>query len=214
MKEIQCSPVFGSVLPIDIDKNNGYIEFYPADSIFSEIRDYFRKNQSPNYIWLKGIKDISMFIGVQRLLSMIKETFPSQKIGAYINASLFVYEKVRKAFLWCNTVVINLNSVVSSDFCHSCVDDEEWDVKEILNGVRLFRKDFNGYFSVYTMLLKGINDKIEDILKLKLFLLEIKPNYLSVNIFNSCGFEPVSDGFKDQVKETLQDLPFKVSFTF
>ncbi len=214
MKEIQRSPVFGSVLPIDIDKNNGYIEFYPADSIFSEIRDYFRKNQSPNYIWLRGIKDISMFIGVQRLLSMIKEIFPNQKIGAYINASLFVYEKVRRAFLSCDTVVINLNSVVSSDFCHSCVSDEEWDVKEILNGVRLFIKDFNGYFSVYTMLLKGINDKIEDILKLKLFLLEIKPNYLSVNIFNKCGFESVSDEFKDQVKDLLQDLPFEVSFTF
>ena len=64
------------------------------------------------------------------------------------------------------------------------------------------------------MLLKGINEKLEDVVRLKSFLLEVKPNHLSVNTFNRCGFEPVSDEFKDRVKETLQDLPFKVSFTF
>jgi wyosine [tRNA(Phe)-imidazoG37] synthetase (radical SAM superfamily) len=206
LKEKQRSPKFGSVLPIDFDNKNGHTEFYPADEIFSEIKDYFTKKQSPDYIWLNGFKDISLYLGFQRLLNMIKETFPNQKIGGYINASLFVYENVRKAFLSYDLVVINLNSVVQTNFYQSCICNEDWDIEEILNGVRLF--------SIYTMLLKGINEKLEDVVRLKSFLLEVKPNHLSVNTFNRCGFEPVSDEFKDRVKETLQDLPFKVSFTF
>ncbi|TFF84186.1 MAG: hypothetical protein EU552_01370 [Promethearchaeota archaeon] len=214
LKEIQKSPRFGRVLPVDYECKDSQTKIYPTDEIFSEIKDYFMKKESPEYIWLKGINDKSLFLSFQRLITMIKSTFPNQKIGVYVNASLFIENYIRKALLSCDLVVINLNSVIPSHFYRSCICPKDSDIKEILYGIQTFKKEYKGYFSVYTMFLKGINDNREDIVNLKNFLLHVKPDHFSVNIFTGNGFEPISDEFKLQVKEILQDMPIEVSFTF
>lgn len=214
LKDIQCSPKFGKVLPIDHGCEKNQTDFYPTDEIFSEIKDFFTKKESPDYIWLKGINDISLFLGFQRLINMIKQTFPNQKIGVYINASLLTEDIIRKTLLNCDLVVINLNSVIPSHFYRSCICTKKSDIEEILNGIRTFKNDFKGYFSIYTMFLKGINDSVEDIVRLKNYLTKVNPNHLSVNIFTGNGFEPISEEIKAQIKEILQDMPLNVSFTF
>ncbi|TFG23468.1 MAG: hypothetical protein EU533_03150 [Promethearchaeota archaeon] len=214
LKEIQRSPKFGTVLPIDFECEDKQNNIYPTDEIFSEITDYFTKKESPEYIWLKGINDISLFFSFQRLINMIKDTFPNQKIGVYVNASLFVENYIRKTLSICDLVVINLNSVSPTHFYQSCICHKNSNIEEILNGIQTFKREYNGYFSIYTMFLKGINDNREDIVNLKHYLLEVKPDHFSVNTFTGNGFEPISDEFKFQIKEILQDLPFKISFSF
>jgi wyosine [tRNA(Phe)-imidazoG37] synthetase (radical SAM superfamily) len=211
---MQCSPKFGKILPIDYSCEKKQIDFYPTDEIFSEIKDFFTKKESPDYIWLKGINEISLFLGFQRLINLIKETFPNQKIGVYINASLLTEDNIRKTLLNCDLVVINLNSVIPSHFYQSCICTKNSDIEEILNGIQTFKNDFKGYFSIYTMFLKGINDNVEDIVRLKNYLIKVNPNHLSVNIFTGNGFEPISDEIKVQIKEKLQNMPLNVSFTF
>ncbi len=214
LKDIQNSPKFGKVLPIDFNSNGSQIQFYPTDEIFSEVEDYFIKKESPDYIWLKGINDLSLFSGFKRLLNKIKNTFPNQKIGAYVNCLLLQHAKVRKALSSCNLIVINLNTINPSTFYKACVCNEDANVQDIMDGIRSFRKEFNGYFSIYTMFLKDINDNLEDVIALKNYLLEVNPDHFSVNIFTGKDFEPVSDKFKMKVKEILNNLPFEVSFTF
>jgi len=214
LKDIQNSPKFGKVLPIDFNSNGNHIQFYPTDEIFSEIEDYFIKKESPDYIWLKGINDLSLFSGFKRLLNKMKETFPNQKIGAYVNCSLLQHTKVRKVLSSCNLIVINLNTINPSTFYKACVCNKDVNVQDIMDGIKLFREEFNGYFSIYTMFLKNINDNLEDAIALKNYLLEVSPDHFSINIFTGKGFEPVSDEFKMRVKEILNNLPFEVSFTF
>ncbi|MFX0033683.1 MAG: hypothetical protein ACFE8V_14850 [Promethearchaeota archaeon] len=211
IKELQNSAKFGRVLPIDFDNQ---IHFFPTEEIFNEIKDYFTNEGSPDYIWLKGINDINYFFGFSRLLNKIKETFPMQKIGVYVNSSLFNYENVRISLLICDLVVINLNSVNPSNFHKACACSEDTNVQDILNGIKLFRNDFKGTFSIFTMFLKDINDNLNDVIDLRKFLLEVKPDHFSVNVFTGKGFESISDEFKDKVKDTLNNLPFEVSFTF
>jgi len=144
----------------------------------------------------------------------MKETFPNQKIGAYVNCSLLQHPKVRKVLSSCNLIVINLNTINPSTFSKACVCNEDVNVQDIMDGIKSFRKEFNGYFSIYTMFLKDINDNLEDVIALKNYLLEVNPDHFSVNIFTGKGFEPVSDEFKTRVKEILNTLPIEVSFTF
>ncbi|MFX1589214.1 MAG: hypothetical protein ACFFC1_13755 [Promethearchaeota archaeon] len=214
LKDIQNSPKFGKVLPVDFNLNGSQIQFYPTDEIFSEVEDYFTKKESPDYIWLKGINDLSLFSGFKRLLNKMKDTFPNQKVGAYVNCSLLQHAKVRKVLSSCNLIVINLNTINPSNFSKACVCNEDVNVQDIMDGIKLFRKEFNGYFSIYTMFLKDINDNLEDVIALKNYLLEVNPDHFSVNIFTGKGFEPVSDEFKTRVKEILNTLPIEVSFTF
>lgn len=190
------------------------MELYPADEIYAEINDFFIKKNSPDYVWLKGINDKSLILGFQRLLNMIKGTFPNQKIGVYINASLLTEDHIRKALLICDLVVINLNSVIPAHFYKSCICQKDSDIQEILNGIRTFKKEYKGYFSIYTMFLRGINDNVKDLINLKNYITQVKPDHFSVNIFKGNGFQPVSDAFKVQIKNILQEIPLNVSFTF
>ena len=214
LKEIQRSPKFGTVLPIDFECEESKTKIYPTDEIFSEIKDYLTKRKRPEYIWLKGINDISLLFSFQRLINMIKFTFPNQKIGVYVNASLFAENNVRKTLLICDLVVINLNSVIPSHFYQSCICPKGSFIEEILKGIQTFKNEYKGYFSIYTMVLKGINDNKEDIENLKNYLLKVKPDHFSVNIFTGNGFEPISEEFKLQIKEILQEIPLNISFTF
>lgn len=214
LKKIQESPKFGRILPIDFKNQPNEMEYYPADEIYAEIKDFFIKKKSPDYVWLKGINDISLILGFQRLLNMIKDTFPNQKIGVYINASLLTEDHICKTLLNCDLVVINLNSVIPSHFYKSCICPKDSDIQEILNGIQRFKKEYKGYFSIYTMFLKGINDNVEDLINLKNYITQVKPDHFSVNIFTGNDCEPISDAFKVQIKKILQNIPLNVSFTF
>lgn len=214
LKELQTSSKFGKVLPVDFDYIDNQIPYYPTEEIFSELKDYLLTKESPDYIWLKGINDINLLFGFNRLLKKIKENFPNQKMGVYINCSLFNYERVRKALLICDLIVINLNSVTPSNFHKSCICFDFFNVQEILNGIRIFRKEFKGYFRIYTMFFKGVNDNLDTVRDLKKFLLEINPDHFSVNVFTGKDLESVSNEFKTNLKEIFHDLPFKVSFRF
>lgn len=214
LKELQTSSKFGKVLPVDFDYTDNQILYYPTEEIFSELKDYFLKKESPDYIWLKGVNNINLFFGFSRLLNKIKESFPNQKMGVYINCSLFNYEIVRTALLICDLLVINLNSVTPSNFHKSCICSEYFDVQKILEGIRIFRKEFKGQFRIYTMFFKGINDDLDTVRELKNYLLDIAPDHVSINIFTGKDYESVSDEFKSKLKSILQNLPFNVSFRF
>jgi len=64
------------------------------------------------------------------------------------------------------------------------------------------------------MFLKGINDTVSNVEKLKEFLLEVMPDHYSVSNYTLDGFEPVSEEFKEKLTRLLEDLPFKVLYMF
>ena len=64
------------------------------------------------------------------------------------------------------------------------------------------------------MFLKGINDTIRNVEKLKEFLLDVIPDHYSVSNYILDGFEPISEEFKEILRDKLDELPFKVIYMF
>ncbi len=64
------------------------------------------------------------------------------------------------------------------------------------------------------MFLKGVNDKLENVEDLKIFLLKVRPDYYSVSNYTLNGYRPVSNNFKKEVEKSLKYLPFKVNYMF
>ncbi|MFX0024309.1 MAG: hypothetical protein ACFE9S_18465, partial [Candidatus Hermodarchaeota archaeon] len=138
----------------------------------------------------------------------------AQKIGVYLNCGIFQNREALNVFNGCDLVAINLNTVNDFHFSkiNKCSDSIK--PKELLEGILKFSKKFKGKLGIYTMLLNGINDNIRDVEKLKEFLLAVKPDHYSVSNYTLDGFDPVSDEFKQDLKERLADLPFKVIYMF
>jgi len=215
LQKVKLSPKFGKLLPVDFNPYHlRSIRTYPAEDIYFEIRTYILNSGSPDYIWLKGPGDFSLYSGLRRLIRLIHLEYPDQKIGIYANSTLFQREDVRDDLHECDLLAINLNSMDESNFSKVCACNEPVKLKDIKIGIKEFAKDFQGHLFIYTMFLKGVNDTIENVNELKDFMEEIQPNSFSIGEYIEGGFESLSQEFKNYIKECFQELPFEISIKF
>jgi len=215
LQKVKLSPKFGKLLPVDFNPYHlRSVRTYPAEYIYFEIRTYILNSGSPDYIWLKGPGDFSLYSGLRRLIRLIHVEYPDQKIGIYANSTLFQREDVREDLQECDLLAINLNSMDESNFTKVCACNEPVKLKDIKMGIREFAKDFHGHLFIYTMFLKGVNDTIENVNELKDFMEEIQPDSFSIGEYIEEGFESLSQKFKNYIKESFQELPFEISIKF
>ncbi|MFX1380476.1 MAG: hypothetical protein ACFFA4_15430 [Promethearchaeota archaeon] len=206
---------FGTLLSVDFSsysENSDLINL--TEEIFYEIRDCINLRGMPSLIWFKGISDSINHSNFKLITKMIRTVYPNQKIGVYLNCGIFQNKEARNIFNDCDLVAINLNTVDNFHFSKINKCPESIDPKEILFGILKFSKKFKGKLGIYTMFLKGINDTIRNVEKLKEFLLDVIPDHYSVSNYTLDGFEPISEEFKEVLRDKLNDLPFKVIYMF
>lgn len=206
---------FGTLLSVDFSSSSeGSDLINLTEEIFNEIRDCIKVRGIPSLIWFKGITDAINPSKFNQVIKMIKAVYPKQKIGIYLNCGIFQDEIVRNFFKGCDLVAINLNTVDNFQFSKINKCPESIISIDVLEGILKFSKNFNGKLGIYTMFLKGINDNIKNVEKLKEFVLEVMPDHYSVSNYTLNGFEPVSKEFKEDLKDKLENLPFNVIYMF
>jgi len=215
VKAFEFNYNFGTLLSVDFSSyNEGSDLINLTEEIFYEIRDCIHNRGTPSLIWFKGISDTVNHSNFQLITKMIKTVYPDQKIGVYLNCGIFQDIEVRNVFNGCDLVAINLNTVDDFHFSKINKCPDSLDPKELLEGILKFSKKFKGKLGIYTMFLKGINDNVRTVEKLKEFLLTVKPDHFSISNYTLDGFEPVSEEFKEILKKKLANLPFKVIYMF
>jgi wyosine [tRNA(Phe)-imidazoG37] synthetase (radical SAM superfamily) len=165
-------------------------------------------------IWFKGIGDSIKHANSKKIIDLIKENYPNQQIGIYLNCALFEEKETRKDFYGCDVVAINLNSVDLSEFLKINKCPDYVNPIDVLNGIKDFRREFKGKLGIYTMFLSGVNDTLENVENIKQFLLKVMPDHYSVSNYTLNGFKPVSEEFKKLLEEKIKFLPFKVIYSF
>jgi len=206
---------FGTLLSVDFSsycEGSGLINL--TEEVFYEIRDCINIRGIPSLIWFKGITDSITHSNFKLITKMIRTVYPNQKIGIYLNCGIFQDKEARNVFNGCDLVAINLNTVDHFHFSKINKCPESIEPKNVLEGILKFSKKFKGKLGIYTMFLKGLNDTVTNVEKLKEFLLDVMPDHYSVSNYTLDGFEPVSEEFKEELRDLLEDLPFKVIFMF
>ena len=215
LKKLEISSQFGKILPIDLEPRDNF-SGNRNDEIIYELKIYTMKKEEPDYLWLNLRSNSELYREFNDLICKIKAEFPNLKIGAYANSLLFQFEEISKSLSLCDVIAINLNCVSSEKCSKICIfnENEKLTSQKILNGIRLFKKSFKGYLSIYTILLGGINDSVEDIISLREFISELKPDQISLGEFTGKAYKPISEEFKTFAKSYFSDLPIEVSFNF
>lgn len=215
IKTLEFNFNYGTIVAVD------FSSFYDEanlininEEIISEIKDCVKNQGIPDLIWFKGIGDSIKYSNSKEIIEMIKQAYPYQKIGVYLNCAIFEDEIIREDFYGCDLVAINLNSVDPLNFTKINKCPESTKPIEVLEGIKEFSNHFKGKLGIYTMFLSSINDNIKNIEGLRKFLLEVMPDYYSISNYTLDGFKPVSDEFKKLLEEILKDLPFKVVYMF
>ena len=189
-------------------------EFFPPEEIFKEITDFIEKSGKPNYVWLKGSGEPSLYSGFKRLAQLIKKKYPNLKVGSWLNGTLLHRKDVRNDFLICDFIVVHLDSIIPKDFLKIARHHKDVKFNDVIEGIKLFKKSFKGKFGVSTVFLSNINTNMKNLDGLKDFLLEIKPDLYIIQEFNNEKFKPLHEDFKTRIKEKFSDLQSEVIFNF
>lgn len=135
-----------------------------------------------NYITFSGSGEPLLHTGISEIISEVKKIIPIPAAVAVItNASLINIILVRQQLQNADLIVPSLNAATQDVFEKINRPVEGIKVEDIINGLINLRKEFKGRIWLEVMLVKGINDDLQHIRKLKEAINAIIPDSIQLN---------------------------------
>jgi len=105
----------------------------------------------------------------------------NKKLLILSNSSTIDDKKVQKILKKLDIVKLSLDTVNQKTFKKIDRPLEELKIENIINGIKEFSKDYKGEFIIEILVVKGINDKIEEFKALNEVLNEINPTRVDIS---------------------------------
>jgi len=157
-------------------------DFYPKEDIYKEMEESINQNKEKiDYITFVGSGEPSLCKSLGKLILKAKE-LSDKPICVITNGSLLHHEDVRDELIISDVVLPTLDAGDEKLFIKINRPHPSVKYEKMVQGYIDFRKEFNGKFWIEVMLMKGINDSIEELLKIKHKLDLIKPDRIDINV--------------------------------
>jgi len=156
-------------------------EYVSAASVIEELKTYLSKEKKIiDYITLSGSGEPTLNSKIGEIISEIKK-LTDIPVAILTNSSLFNREEVRRELSNADVVLPSLDAVTQSLFESINRPHHSLKIKEIIDGLIEFRKEFKNKIWLEVLLVRGINDGSEDIRKLAMVIEKIGPDKVQLN---------------------------------
>ena len=158
--------------------------FYRPEEIFAAVKKRIHQLESRgegiDYLTFVPDGEPTLDLNLGKTIKLLKEL--GKKIAVITNASLIYDEEVRNDLMDADWVSIKIDAF-SENVWHK-VDRPYGKINysEILNGMIIFAKEYKGYYTTETLLIKDLNDNINEMKKVADFIEQLNPDvaYISV----------------------------------
>ncbi|NPA81946.1 MAG: radical SAM protein, partial [Epsilonproteobacteria bacterium] len=138
-----------------------------------------------------------------------------KKLLILSNSSTIYDKKIRDVLKKIDIVKLSLDC--ASEKCFKKIDRPLKSIKlnDIIEGMKKFRREFDGEFIVEILVVEGINDKIEEMLLLKDVLKEISPDRIDIGTIDrppAYRVKPVDMDKLKELSEVFEGLPVNVAY--
>lgn len=159
-------------------------EYVDIKEILVELRMWLGQNseaaQNLDYITISGAGEPTLHSKIGELLKEIK-MLSSKRIAVITNASQLSDEGTRLSLACAELVVPSLDTVIPDIFAKINRPADGTKIEAITNGLIEFRKEFKGEIWLEVMIIKGLNDSLSQIRKLKEIVDKINPDKIQLN---------------------------------
>ena len=159
-------------------------EYIRINDIVDELRMWLEANKEVargfDFITLSGSGEPTLNVAFGDLISAIKQ-LTTYKVALLTNASLLADSLVRKQMLQADLIVPSLDAVTQELFVKIDRPDQNIMVENIINGLIALRREFRGKIWLEVMLVKGVNDDLRHIKKLRDAIEKINPDKIQIN---------------------------------
>jgi wyosine [tRNA(Phe)-imidazoG37] synthetase (radical SAM superfamily) len=156
-------------------------EYVSTATIIEELESFLAKrNKIIDYITLSGSGEPTLNSMIGEMVKEIKK-ITDIPVAILTNSSLLNREEVRRELRKADVVLPSLDVVSQSTF--ECLNrpHPSLKIKEIIDGLREFRKEFRNKIWLEVLLVRGINDTQEAIQKLAQVIEKIRPDKIQLN---------------------------------
>lgn len=187
-------------------------EYVKINEIIDEVKEWFNSHKDDSigldYITLSGSGEPTLNTKISDLINQLKG-LSSAKIAIITNSSLLSDAALRREIMGADLIVPSLDAVVQELLVKVDRPHQDIRIDEIINGLVSLRKEFKGKIWLEVMLIKGLNDDIRHIRKLKEVIDRINPDKIQINspvrTTSDQGVLPVEKSKLRKIKEILGD---------
>lgn len=183
-------------------KRKGYVSL---DEILSQLEEILCLNQHIDYITLSGSGEPTLNSQIGRLIKEIKR-MSSIPVAVLTNGTLLFQEELRRELLEADLVAPSLDGATQETFERVNRPHPSLKIDRIIQGLKAFRQEFEGRIWLEIMLVKGINDRVDHIEKLKQAISELRPDKVQLNTVVRPPSEKFACALSAQQLESIREL--------
>lgn len=187
-------------------------EYVPIQEIIQELRAWLGNNSQAakglNYITLSGSGEPTLNIKIDQLIAGIKK-ITAIPVAVITNASFLSSVSVRQALSGADLMVPSLDAATSEVFLKINQPKEDIKIEDVISGLIELRKECRAKLWLEVMLVKGINEDLAHVRKVKEIIDKIRPDKIHLNspvrIPAGKGILAVGKSKLEKIKEIFGD---------
>ncbi|MFH1414677.1 MAG: radical SAM protein [Elusimicrobiota bacterium] len=185
--------------------------YVDPDEVIEELRSFLSGSPELDYITFSGAGEPTLNSGIGKVVDFIKDNYSGYRLALLTNASLLSEKEVRDEIKRCDLIIPSVDAV-SPDLFESINNPASGiDIREILKGIELLKKETAADIWVEIFVVPGMNDSEEELTVLKKALLKIQPDLVQLNTLDRPGviasIFPVDKKGLERIREFLNPLP-------
>jgi len=159
--------------------------FFQPETIYKKVEQHIQqlsKDNLPDNLTFVSNGEPTLDINLRTAIKLLKKQ--GIPVAVITNASLMMLESVREDLFLADWVSIKIDAGDNKTWRVINRPYHDLNFDSILNGIEIFSRDFKGILCTETMLVKGINDSVENISNVSEFIEKLYPlkTYLSIPI--------------------------------
>jgi wyosine [tRNA(Phe)-imidazoG37] synthetase (radical SAM superfamily) len=152
--------------------------YVSKDEVLSELKEYLQHNPLPDFITLSGTGEPTLNSEISSIIQGIK-SISSVPVAVITNSSLL--SQVSDELIEADVIMPSLDTVNEHIFKVLNQPYLRLNITEIIQGLYDFSHKFKGMLWLEIMLVKGINDTLEEICKLRRICQDIRVDRICLN---------------------------------
>ncbi len=157
-------------------------DFYPKEEIYKEMEESININKGKfDYITFVGSGEPTLCKSLGKLILKAKK-LSKKPICVITNGSLLYNDDVKDELMFSDVVLPTLDAGDEKGFIKINRPHPSIKYENMIQGYIDFRTKFSGKFWIEVMLMKGINDSKEELVKIKNQLDLINPDRIDINV--------------------------------
>jgi wyosine [tRNA(Phe)-imidazoG37] synthetase (radical SAM superfamily) len=180
--------------------------FVETSELLAELREYFNRGGKADFLTFSGSGEPTLALNLEEMIDAVKTEF-KLPVALITNTTLFTDSNVRSAAAKADVLLPSIDAAVEDAFIKADRPHQGLKLNYILGGFREFCAGYKGRIWVEVMLVKGINDSVENIKAIAGYL-DLLPNIekIQVNTVVRARAEDYAEPLSREELETAKNI--------